>query len=149
MKTISFKVLDEAPSSARSWFDGPKTVPVPLFARLDGDTLSIKPMERIAVPTGLIAVLPEGIEGQIVAPQNWNEDIGLLILNSPGTIDPDYRGEIKVLLTNITQENIEIKHGELIGRMRIAAFLHPKISEVSSFEDTKRSTSGFGSTGIN
>jgi dUTP pyrophosphatase len=148
MQNIAFKVLDGASKATHAWFDGSRSLPIPLFASLHQPSVLLGPKERIAIQTGVIAVLPDGIEAQVVAPKSWGVDTSLMILNSPGTIDPDYRGEIKVLVMNFGSEMTKISQGELIAELRLAKFVRAEFTMVDSFEDTDRSASGLGSTGV-
>lgn len=110
--------------------------------------ITLKPLERALVPTGLFIELPKGTEAQIRPRSGLAFKHGLTVLNSPGTIDSDYRGEIKVLLVNLSNDNFTIEDGERICQMVIAK--HEQISweEVTELEDTSRSAGGFGSTGV-
>jgi dUTP pyrophosphatase len=109
----------------------------------------LKPLERILVPTGLYIELPLGLEAQIRPRSGLAFKNGITVLNSPGTIDSDYRGEIKVLLVNLSQENFEINHGERIAQMVIASVVQTGWELVTSLTDSERNESGFGSTGKN
>lgn len=109
----------------------------------------LKPLERILVPTGLYIELPLGLEAQIRPRSGLAFKNGITVLNSPGTIDSDYRGEIKVLLVNLSQENFEINHGERIAQMIIASVVQTGWELVTSLTDSERNESGFGSTGKN
>lgn len=110
----------------------------------------LQPGERKLIPTGLFIELPEDCEAQIRPRSGLAMKHGITVLNSPGTIDPDYRGEIKVLLINLSQEPFEIQHGERIAQMVIAKFQQVKLDEVSSVEalsSTERGAGGFGHSG--
>lgn len=107
----------------------------------------IAPMERVAVPTGLRVAIPEGWEGQIRPRSGLAFRHGLGIPNSPGTIDADYRGELKVLLINLGSEAIEIERGMRIAQMLITPAPQANICVVDDLDDTVRGTGGFGSTG--
>ena len=107
----------------------------------------LKPLERSVIPTGLFIELPEGFEAQIRPRSGLAAKKGITILNSPGTIDADYRGEIKVILVNLSNEEFVIENGERIAQMVIAK--HERIVWEPTVEliDTVRGTGGFGSTG--
>jgi dUTP pyrophosphatase len=110
--------------------------------------LKIKPMERVLVPTGLFIELPKGFEAQIRPRSGLAFKHGITVLNSPGTIDADYRGEIKVLLVNLSNQDFDIEDGERIAQMVVAK--HEQISwiAVKELENTQRASGGFGSTGV-
>ena len=107
----------------------------------------LKSLERYLVPTGLFIELPEGHEAQIRPRSGLAFKNGVTVLNSPGTIDADYRGEIKVLLVNISNEDFIINDGERVAQMVIAKHETIKWTAVESLEETKRGDGGFGSTG--
>ena len=109
--------------------------------------LLLKSGERLLVPTGLFIALPEGYEAQIRPRSGLAFKHGITVLNSPGTIDADYRGEIKVLLINHGTEDFEIKDGERIAQMVIAAHARIEWNSVTALEETERGAGGFGSTG--
>src|SRR6185437_12225708 len=112
------------------------------------ETVSLKPMERRLIPTGLYIELPEGFEAQIRPRSGLAFKHGIGIVNSPGTIDADYRGEIKVLLINFSDQLFEIKAGDRIAQMIIAK--HEKASwiEVEELNETTRGAGGYGHTGV-
>ncbi|MDN5287327.1 MAG: dUTP diphosphatase [Mucilaginibacter sp.] len=118
-----------------------------LRADLD-ETILLKPMERKLIPTGLHIELPEGFEAQIRPRSGLAFKHGIGIVNSPGTIDADYRGEIKVLLINFSTEAFEINNGDRIAQMVVAK--HEKVNwdEVEILNDTTRGEGGFGHTAI-
>jgi dUTP pyrophosphatase len=109
--------------------------------------LLLKSGERLLVPTGLFIALPEGYEAQIRPRSGLAYKHGITVLNSPGTIDADYRGEVKVLLINHGAEDFEIKDGERIAQMVIAAHARIEWNSVTELEETERGAGGFGSTG--
>jgi len=106
-------------------------------------------MERQLVPTGLFMELPLGYEAQIRPRSGLAFKHGITVLNTPGTIDADYRGEIKVLLINLGQEAFTIENGERIAQMVIAAHEQIAWEATESLSDSERSAGGFGSTGKN
>lgn len=108
----------------------------------------LKPMERILVTTGLYIALPEGYEAQIRPRSGLALKHGITVLNTPGTIDADYRGEIKVLLINFSQHNFVVNDGERIAQMVIAQHEQARFVEVSELDDTERGTGGYGHTGV-
>jgi dUTP pyrophosphatase len=118
-----------------------------LRAELDEQIL-LKPMERKLVPTGLFIELPEGFEAQIRPRSGLAFKHGIGIVNSPGTIDADYRGEIKVLLINYSDQPFEINTGDRIAQMIVAR--HEKVSweQVENLNETTRGAGGYGHTGV-
>lgn len=118
-----------------------------LRANLD-EPILLKPLERQLIKTGLFIELPVGTEAQIRPRSGLAFKKGITVLNSPGTIDADYRGEIGVLLVNLSNENFEVMDGERIAQMVIAKHEQPELIEVSELTDTARGAGGFGSTGV-
>ena len=108
---------------------------------------TLQPMERTAVPTGLKVAIPDGWEGQIRPRSGLAFRQGLSIPNAPGTIDSDYRGELKVLLINLGDSPIVIERGMRIAQMLITPAPQAEIQIVQDLDDTQRGESGFGSTG--
>ncbi|EJF91711.1 dUTP diphosphatase [Bartonella tamiae] len=117
-------------------------------AILENEDLIIVPGKRLLVPTGLIFILPNGFEAQIRPRSGLAFNNGVTCLNTPGTIDCDYRGEIKVLLINLGDEPFVIKRGQRIAQAIIAPAPQILIEETTRQDETDRGTSGFGSTGI-
>jgi len=119
-----------------------------LFAAND-DNIILKSGSRDIVPTGIKMVLPEGTEAQIRSKSGTTFKLGLIVLNAPGTIDEDYRGELKVIVMNVSDKDIIINRGMKVAQMVIAPFVKASIKEVSNVQnDTKRGEGGFGSTGV-
>ena len=112
------------------------------------ETIVLKPMERKLIPTGLFIELPEGFEAQIRPRSGLAFKHGVGIVNSPGTIDADYRGEVKVLLINFSADDFEINHGDRIAQMVVAR--HEKVNwdEVEILNETTRGEGGFGHTAV-
>lgn len=108
----------------------------------------LKPLERCLVPTGLHIALPEGYEAQIRPRSGLALKKGLTVLNSPGTIDADFRGEIGVILINLSSEDFTINDGERIAQMVIARYEQAEWEPVETLDDTERGTGGFGHSGI-
>lgn len=120
---------------------------VDLYANID-EPITLHSLERHLIPTGLYIELPVGYEAQI-RPRSGNAfKLGLTVLNSPGTIDADYRGEIKILLVNLSTDAVIINDGERIAQMVIAKHEHVMFTQVSELTDTVRGAGGFGHTGI-
>lgn len=117
-----------------------------LRANLDEDVV-IRPLQRVIIPTGLFIELPEGYEAQIRPRSGLAFKHGITVLNSPGTIDADYRGEIKVILINLSGEEFVVKNGERICQMVIAQYSKANWIAIDSLSDTVRGEGGFGHTG--
>jgi dUTP pyrophosphatase len=111
------------------------------------DPVKIGPGERVMIPTGIAVALPPGHEGQIRPRSGMALRHGVTVLNAPGTIDADYRGEIQVILINLGPESFEIKRGTRIAQMIIAPIVQARIVESGSLDPTGREDGGFGSTG--
>ncbi|MDB5147729.1 MAG: dUTP diphosphatase [Mucilaginibacter sp.] len=110
-------------------------------------TVVLKPMERKLIPTGLYIELPEGFEAQIRPRSGLAFKHGIGIVNSPGTIDADYRGEIKVLLINFSKDDFEINTGDRIAQMVVAKHEHINWEQVEVLNETQRGEGGYGHTG--
>lgn len=131
--------------------------PVPAYATIQSagmdlkanieEPVTIAPLQRVMVPTGLSIALPEGTEAQIRPRSGLAAKHGVTVLNSPGTIDADYRGEIKVILVNLSDTPFIVNPGERIAQMVIARYEHVEWDEVETLDGTDRGEGGFGSTG--
>lgn len=119
-----------------------------LRANLDKPVV-IGPLERAMIPTGLFIELPEGYEAQIRPRSGMSIKNGITVLNTPGTIDADYRGEIQVILVNLSKDKYTVKHGERICQMVISAHAYALWEEVEVLSKTTRGQGGFGHTGNN
>ena len=108
----------------------------------------LQPLERAIVKTGLFIELPQGYEAQIRPRSGLAAKKGITVLNSPGTIDADYRGEVGVILVNLSNEAFTIENGERIAQMVIAKHEQAELIEVDTLSDTARGAGGFGSTGV-
>ena len=108
----------------------------------------LQPMERCAIPTGLALAIPSGFEGQVRPRSGLALKKGLSVPNSPGTIDADYRGELKVILINLGEEPIEISRGMRVAQLVIAPVAQAQIEVVEDLDETTRGSGGFGSTGL-
>ena len=117
-----------------------------LRAHIEQDII-LKPLERSIIPTGLFMALPVGYEAQVRTRSGLAAKYGLTVLNSPGTIDADYRGEIGVILVNLSNADFTIKNGERVAQMVIAKHERAKWNPVQSLSETSRGAGGFGSTG--
>ena len=118
-----------------------------LHAAIDGP-LTLAPNARVLVPTGLAMSIPAGFEGQVRPRSGLAWSRGITVLNAPGTIDADYRGEIKVLLVNLGPEVAEILPGERIAQLVIARHARAELMVVEALDDTARGAGGYGSTGV-
>jgi dUTP pyrophosphatase len=121
-----------------------------LVANLEQDTeqITIKPNKWEIIPTGITIELPDGCEAQIRPRSGLAYKYGVTVLNSPGTIDNDYRGEIKIILINHGHEDFIVKNGDRIAQMIISKYEKVKIEEIEFLTETSRNDGGFGSTGI-
>ena len=124
----------------------PQSAGMDLRAAMD-ESIVLRPLERALVPTGLYVELPQGYEMQIRPRSGLAAKHGVTVLNSPGTIDADYRGEIKVILVNLSNEPFEVKPGERIAQAVVAAHATVEWNEVEELGTTERGAGGFGSTG--
>ena len=124
----------------------PSSAGMDLKANID-EPITLGPLERAMVPTGLFIALPEGTEAQIRPRSGLAAKHGITVLNTPGTIDADYRGEIKVILVNLSNEAFTINPGERIAQMVVARYEKVEWDIVETLDDTERGAGGFGSTG--
>ena len=118
-----------------------------LRANID-EPIVLKPMERRLIPTGLHIALPAGYEAQVRPRSGLALKKGITVLNSPGTIDADYRGEVGVLLINLSQEDFVVNDGERIAQMVIARHEQAEFTEVEVLDETERGEGGYGHTGV-
>lgn len=136
------KSNNELPTYATEYSAG-----MDLRANLNEDLVLIKPLGRAIIPTGIFIELPIGYEAQIRPRSGLAAKNGITVLNTPGTIDADYRGEIKVILVNLSNEIFTVKHGERIAQMIIAKHETAELEIVDELSDSVRGEGGFGSTG--
>jgi dUTP pyrophosphatase len=115
----------------------------------DKEALSIAPMQRVLIPTGLSFEIPPGYEVQIRPRSGLSLKTPLLVVNSPGTIDSDYRGELKIILGNFSNESFKINHGDRVAQMVLAPITQAEFIRVDNLSETARGVGGFGSTGLN
>jgi dUTP pyrophosphatase len=111
------------------------------------EEITLLPLQRVLVPTGIKIALPIGFEAQVRPRSGLALKNGITVLNSPGTIDADYRGEIGVILVNLSNENFVIKDGERIAQLVITKYEKVRLQEVEVLDETARGAGGFGSTG--
>lgn len=112
------------------------------------EPVMIKPLQRTLIPTGIFIELPTSYEAQIRPRSGLALKKGLTVLNSPGTIDSDYRGELKIILINLSNETVIINNGDRIAQVVIAQHARAELIEVQELSDTKRGEKGFGHTGV-
>jgi dUTP pyrophosphatase len=122
----------------------PGAAGVDLYADVE---VSLAPLARAMVPTGLALALPEGYEGQVRPRSGLAAKLGVTCLNSPGTIDSDFRGEVQVILVNLSEQQVKLARGERIAQLVVARYERVEIAEVAELPVTSRGQGGFGSTG--
>ena len=125
----------------------PQSAGMDLRANLD-NPIVLHPMERCLVPTGLFIALPEGFEAQVRPRSGLALKRGITVLNAPGTVDADYRGEVGVLLINLSQEDFVINDGERVAQMVIARHEQADFEVVEELDETERGAGGYGHTGV-
>ena len=111
------------------------------------EPIVLEPLQRAMVPTGIFMALPEGTEAQVRPRSGLAAKFGISVLNAPGTIDADYRGEVKVILVNLSSEPFTVNPGERIAQLVLARYERIEWEEVDFLDDTDRGAGGFGSTG--
>ena len=142
---MKVKIVNHSPYPCPAYAT-PQSAGVDLKANLEA-SITLQPLQRTLVPTGLFIALPAGFEAQVRPRSGLAAKHGITVLNPPGTIDADYRGEIKVILVNLSQEPFEIVPGERIAQMVIARHEQVEWEEVDELDATERGAGGFGSTG--
>lgn len=128
-------------------YETPLSAGVDLRANID-EPIVLKPLERALVKTGLFMALPEGYEAQVRPRSGLAFKKGITVLNSPGTIDADYRGEVGVILVNLSSEEFIVEDGERIAQMVVAKCEQADFTETEELSETTRGAGGFGSTGV-
>lgn len=146
MEQITVPIINKSKHATPS-YETSSSAGMDLRANLE-EPVVLQPMERAVIKTGLFMALPPGFEAQVRPRSGLAAKFGLTVLNSPGTIDADYRGEIGVILANMSNESFTVKDGDRIAQMIIARYAHTKWEEVDVLDETKRGKGGFGSTGI-
>lgn len=130
-------------------YQSPAAAGLDLLAAVPADApLVLPPGGRALVPTGLALALPPGTEGQVRPRSGLAAKHGVTVLNAPGTVDADYRGEVQVILANFGDAPFVIERGARIAQLVVAPVLHVAIEETASLDDTARGAGGFGSTGL-
>lgn len=125
----------------------PQSAGMDLRANLD-EPVTLAPLERKLIPTGLYMALPAGYEAQVRPRSGLAIKKGITVLNSPGTVDADYRGEVCVILVNLSSEPFVVEDGERIAQMVIAKHEQPELVEVETLDETERGAGGFGHSGV-
>ena len=142
---MKVKIVNHSPYPCPAYAT-PQSAGVDLRAHLE-EPLTLAPLQRAMVPTGLYIALPAGFEAQVRPRSGLAAKHGITVLNTPGTIDADYRGEIRVILVNLSDQPFEIVPGERIAQMVIARHEQVSWEEVDELDATERGAGGFGSTG--
>lgn len=145
-KTMKVQIINKSKHSLPQYATS-SSAGMDLRANLD-NPIVLKPLQRCLIPTGLYIALPEGFEAQIRPRSGLALKKGITLLNTPGTIDADYRGEIGVIVINLSAEDFIIEDGERIAQMVIARYEQAEWQEVEVLEDTERGAGGFGHTGV-
>lgn len=141
IKKVSSNPLFELPK-----YESNDAAGMDLSADIDAE-VELKPLERFLFPTGIAISLPKDLEAQIRPRSGLAIKNGITLLNTPGTVDSDYRGEIKVILVNISNDKYTIKPGDRIAQMVLSQFVQGQFELVENLDETDRGSSGFGSTG--
>ncbi|MFT4602848.1 MAG: dUTP pyrophosphatase [Arenicella sp.] len=128
-------------------YETPLSAGVDLRANID-QSITLKPLQRALVKTGLFMAIPAGYEAQVRPRSGLAFKKGITVLNSPGTIDADYRGEVGVILVNISEEDFVVEDGERIAQLVVAKCEQAEFIETSELSETERGEGGFGSTGV-
>jgi dUTP pyrophosphatase len=145
MQTVSVKVINQS-SNELPGYQTEHSAGMDLRANLT-ESIVLQPHQRKLIPTGLFIELPEGYEAQIRPRSGLALKHGITVLNSPGTIDADYRGEIMVLLVNLSDTAFEVAHGERIAQMIVSPYQQVRWQTAESLSETERGAGGYGSTG--
>jgi len=147
MVSVSVKRLAHNSDIPLPAYESTSAAGMDLPAALDSD-LVLKPGARALIPTGLAIALPEGYEAQIRPRSGLAARFGVTVLNTPGTVDADYRGELKVILNNFGKDSFTVERGMRIAQMVIVPVIQAELKETDILPNTERGESGFGSTGI-
>ena len=144
--TILIKRLSKNKNFTLPDYQSSGAVGVDLSASIDSKII-LKPFDRSIIPCGISISLPENIEGQVRPRSGLAAKHGITVLNTPGTIDSDYRGEIKVILINLGKEDFTISQNDRIAQIVFSNIVKAKFEEIETLDDTERGSEGFGSTG--
>jgi dUTP pyrophosphatase len=146
MQTVQVSIINESNNPLPSYAT-PGSAGMDIRANLQ-ETITLEPLQRYLVPTGLYIELPQGYEGQMRPRSGLAIKQGLTCLNSPGTIDSDYRGELKVVLVNLGNETQRIEHGDRIAQLVINKVEQVSLLPVTALNSSQRGEGGFGHTGV-
>lgn len=146
MKKITIKIIKDSGAIEPKYMTE-NAAGADLYAVLDGN-IAIDPMERVIIPTGIRMEIPSGYEVQLRPRSGLAFKKGLTLLNTPGTIDSDYRGEVKVIAINLGHDTITIANGDRIAQMVVNEITQANFTDVDSLEDSKRGEGGIGHTGV-
>ncbi|MDR2794701.1 MAG: dUTP diphosphatase [Holosporaceae bacterium] len=144
---VPIKILENGNGLAIPAYATEESAGLDLRAAIDTDTI-VKPGTRVLVPTGIAVALPLGFEAQIRPRSGLAHKYGITVMNSPGTVDSDYRGELKVLLINLGEKDFTVERGMRIAQLVVHKCEHVSLQVVDSLDETIRSENGYGSTGI-
>jgi dUTP pyrophosphatase len=147
LKEVPLKIFKSHPRIKLPQYESEGASGMDLLAFLDSD-ITIPPLGRVRIPTGLKMEIPEGFEAQVRTRSGLAVNSGLTVLNAPGTIDSDYRGEIEVILINLGDSDVIVKDGQRIAQLVTAPVCHAVINEVTTLKESARGSGGFGSTGF-
>lgn len=147
MMKVNIKILDHGKGLDLPHYATEGSAGVDLKAAV-GEAMTISPLERKLIPTGLSMAIPEDYEAQIRPRSGLAFKHGITVLNTPGTIDSDYRGEVKVLLINLGKENFIVERGMRIAQLVVEKYEKVQWNVVESLDDTSRAGGGYGSTGV-
>lgn len=147
MIKLKFRRLEHAMDLPLPGYATALSAGMDIHAAIGADPITIEPGQRVLIPTGLQAEIPVGFELQVRPRSGLAIKHGITMLNSPGTIDADYRGEIKVIAINHGHESFLVQHGERIAQLVMASVVQAGIEEASELDKTERGEGGFGSTG--
>ncbi len=146
---IEVKRLEHGEDLPLPKYETEQSAGMDLYAALaEGEPVTLGALERAMIPTGLAMALPAGFEAQVRPRSGLAAKNGVTVLNTPGTIDADYRGEVKVILVNLSNEPFTVERGMRIAQMIIAPVTQGSWAEVEELDETARGAGGFGSTGV-
>jgi dUTP pyrophosphatase len=145
---VKYVVLSHAEGLPELKYMTPEASGLDLRAAID-EPMALKPMERALVPTGLMVAIPEGFEGQVRPRSGMAYKNGITVLNTPGTIDSDYRGEVAVIVINLGSEEYVVNRGDRIAQLVFSPIVRARLDAVPSLDATERGDGGFGHTGNN
>lgn len=143
---MKLKIVNKS-NNALPGYETVNSAGMDLRAYLPEGQMVIKPLQRVLIPTGLFMEIPVGYEGQVRPRSGLAIKSGITVLNSPGTIDADYRGEVKVILINLSENDFVINSGDRIAQLVIAKCEQTEVVEVETLSETERGAGGFGHTG--